>query len=169
MFQIIDVTYTGQEQFDGYPHEGTWKGYFAKSNIGQTYQVLTDENQTPIMCNTEMEHAAIQPFLNQIDAFEGSPKILVLGWGMAIINPYLNQRDCEVWYMEKYQDVVDLSPPQFNENIVIADANTTSFWTHFPIKRFDFVLQDLSVTFTNRDSVKSILTPNGKVLDWRFV
>lgn len=168
MFKVETITYTGQDQFNGYPSEGSWKGSFLKSEIGETYQVLTDDDNNYIMCLTEMEDYALKALYDLIDERGGNLDILVLGWGVGHVNSELEARGCSVWYMEKYPEIVDLSPAKNKEDIIIADANTCSFIMKFPLKRFDIIFNHMNVGFENRESAKNILRDEGEIVDWRF-
>ena len=128
-----------------------WKKYFSKSTLGNEYTVLSF-NGKAIMSNTEYEACTNQPLYDlvqtKVDAGITAPNILLIGWGIGfVIDPIKAiAPKSDITVIEKYQEVLDLTPPPNDIHVHVEDIQTINLLWTFPIKRFDIIWSDVTET-----------------------
>lgn len=138
------VTYT-KELIEQNPR---WKKYFSKSTLGNEYTVLR-HNDKLIMSNTEFETCTNQPLYDlvqaKVNAGITAPNILLIGWGIGfVIDPIKSiAPNADITVIEKYQDVLDLTPPPNDINVIVSDIQTLDLTT---LDGFDIIWSDITET-----------------------
>ena len=119
-----------------------WAPYFKCSTVGNQYTVLYYDDgttQKAIMSDTEYEQITNQPLLDLVqakfDAGITAPNILLIGWGIGyVIDPIKAiAPNAEITVIEKYQDVIDLTPLPNDINLIVDDVANVDLETEFDI------------------------------------
>ena len=125
-----------------------------------------------MMSDTGMERISNKPFINN-----ATGKVLIAGLGIGLIihNTLPNNSITEITVIEKYQDVIDLVAPKFNDprlNIICADIHTweppkgtkydTIYFDIWP----DICVENLSEIRSLHARFKSRKAPNGWMNSW---
>lgn len=151
-----------------------WKPYFTKSVLGNEYTVLSC-NGKAIMSNTEFENCTNQPLYDlvqaKVDAGITAPNILLIGWGIGfVIDPIKAiAPNADITVIEKYQEVLDLTPPPNDINIILSDIQTLDLT---PVGEFDIIWSDITETplvpsITERkEDLETKLKPDGVFKYW---
>lgn len=148
-----------------------WRGFFKMSEIGNTYTVLTDDNNRLVMTDTEFEHATNQPLFDAVqekidDENIEQVDVLLLGWGIGFVIPHITNPKVKIHVIEKYQEVLDLTPPDEGIEVYVGDINGFNF-TQFENKKFDVIWSDVTDHNAKEFAFRSYLKPRGKFMFWK--
>ncbi len=159
------ITFTGVDNMPNY-----WKEYFSMSQIGNTYEILYNDEDpngkgdTLIMSNTEYEYFTNQPFLKKIK--EGD-EILSIGYGIGLIIPEVKERGGKLTVLEKYQEVLDLEKnPDPTVEIIMGDVNQIELNPAFENRKFDIIFSDTSEKNNQKEALKKLLKKDGELVFW---
>lgn len=141
-----------------------WKHYFKCSIPGNEYTILHDGDMC-IMTDTVFEAKTNQPLYDLVVQKGDGCNILLIGWGIGFVIPRIKELapNCNITVIEKYQQVLDLTPPDSSINIVLGDVNTVDL----PEGPFDIIWSDLTEPNNREEDLKNLLTPNGILQYWR--
>lgn len=159
------ITYTGPEMFNDYVEPQNWKDAFCCAEVGAQYTSLSNDLGQPVMQDTPMEQFIAQDLYSALAEYT-NPKVLIIGWGIAFINNEVFAHTSDVVWVEKYQEVVDLTPPENGENIIISDINDLDLSQLST--GYDIIYNDISERNDRLDELETLLSENGKLLTWRF-
>ncbi len=146
-----------------------WRGFFRHSKIGKTYTVLVDDMQRIVMCDTEFEYLTNKKLFDVVNKkceIQDQVNVLVLGYGIGYVTAYLNNPKIKIHFIEKNQDVLDLTPPQENVTVYIGDVNDFDF-TKFGEKKFDVIWSDVTDFNKSESRFKQYLNPMGFYGIWK--
>lgn len=162
MFQKEQIVFQGLHSLPP-----LWRGFFKLSVPGNTYTVLTDNGRI-VMCNTEFEYKTNEPLFDAVNSFPENQEIdvLLLGWGIAFVIPYITKPNVNIFVIEKEQAVLDLTPPDPAITIYNGDINTFDF-ANFGSQKFDVVWSDVTDFNSRQSQFRSIVKPGGKFAIWK--
>lgn len=147
-----------------------WKLYFSMSEIGKSYEILFEDEDTDgkgetlIMSDTEYEYYTNQRFFDQI---KPGDEILSVGYGIGLIVPEVIKRGANLTIIEKYQRVLDLEKNLNPElKIVMGDVNELDFDTAFGSKKFDLIFSDTSESNKRKEDFNQLVKDEGKIMFW---
>lgn len=143
-----------------------WKHYFKYSTALDEYVILTD-GSTMIMSNTEFEDKTNQPLYDLVTQKGNNSKILLIGWGIGFVIPKIRDiaPNAQITVIEKYQEVLNLTPPPDDIEIILTDVN--DFTNQLDEKSFDIIWSDLTEQNNREEDLKTYLKPNGVFQYWR--
>lgn len=139
-----------------------WAPYFKCSTVGNQYTVLYYDDgttQKAIMSDTEYEQITNQPLLDLVQqkVDQGiTPNILLIGWGIGFVIDAIKEisPNADITVIEKYQEVVDLTPVPNDINLIMDDVANVELETEFDIiwsdvteKQNESVFIDLKLKF----------------------
>jgi len=160
------VTYT-QELIDNNPR---WKPYFSKSTIGNQYTILR-HNDRIIMSDTEYETCTNQPLYDLVQSKVDqniNPNILLVGWGLGFVVPKIKEiaPNADITVIEKYQEVLNLTPPDESINVMVCDVKDAQLYTDFDIIWSDLTETELVAQPSDSEFLKDLLSENGVFKYW---
>lgn len=141
----------------------------APSNRGYIYIFLEIDGYIA-MSDTVFEEKSNQPFYDLVASFEGdAPDILIIGWGLGFIfeKIFTLKPNANVTVVEKYQEVVDLSP--YTENTIELNIKDVNELNEYQPNSFDIVYFDAFGEYTSKEYLQSLLKENGTYIEFKGV
>lgn len=148
--------------------------YFSLCKKGKTYKVLYAEREGEkyhVMSNGEYELKTNKPFFDACANLKKGSKILMLGWGMGVVMPHIEKYQHEIHVVEKYQQVIDLTPVPKDVVLHMGDACALTEIETLD-KDYDLIFVDILSIDPSELGIDVVmlqehLKDSGEILFWR--